>query len=270
MDIISWLRENHPQCVATLRTTMRVSDESDVGIGKSVALAFADGYRSDIVNPADDEILSNVARGINKEDLEVYFWNDQDELKEQLRKCLGRLGIGEEGDYESFNKSLGITSKPEKQPHWKEAERWQILSPLRGKGFGTEELNRMIQFGYRRGLIKQAQMKRNIPRPFGEQQIVWSDKVIQVKNQRRYGWPKEKGLDYVANGEIGIVTYTASNNYGDYLQVGFSTQDGVTYRYYKNEVEDVLELAYALTVHKSQGSDFDEVFLIIPKEARTL
>lgn len=270
MDIISWLRENHPQCVATLRTTMRVSDESDVGLGKSVALSFADGYRSDTVSPGDDEILSSVACGINKEDLEVYFWNDQDELKDQLGKCLGRLGIGGEGDYTSFNQSLGITSRPDKQPNWKAAERWQILSPLRGKGFGTEELNRMIQFNYRLGLIRQAQKDPKIPRPFGEQQIVWSDKVIQVKNQRRYAWPREKGLDYIANGEIGIVTYTAKNETGEFLQVGFSTQEGVTYRYYQKQVEDELELAYALTVHKSQGSDFDTVFFILPKEARTL
>ena len=56
----------------------------------------------------------------------------------------------------------------------------------------------------------------------------------------------------------------------DYLQVGFSTQDGVTYRYSRNQVDENLELAYALTVHKAQGSDFKVVFLIIPKEAQTL
>jgi hypothetical protein len=74
----------------------------------------------------------------------------------------------------------------------------------------------------------------------------------------------------VANGEIGIVTYTKKRQGGDYLQVGFSTQDGVTYRYYRNQAQDDLELAYALTVHKAQGSDFEVVFLIIPKDAQTL
>ena len=270
VDIINWLRENHPQCVAMLKTSMRIADDSDVGLGKSCGLAFADGYRDDLINPADDEILSDVARGIKKEDLEVHFWDDQDELKETIRKCLADVGIGDEGDYASFNQSLGITSKPGQQPHWKDAERWQLLSPLKGKGFGTEELNRMIQFGYRRGLITAAQTKPNIPRPFGNQQIVWSDKVIQIKNQKRFGWPRETGLDYVANGEIGIVTGTGKKQDGSYLQVGFSTQNGVTYRYSGVEVENVLELAYALTVHKSQGSDFEIVFLIIPKEAQTL
>ena len=133
-----------------------------------------------------------------------------------------------------------------------------------------EELNRMIQFGYRRGLIKKAQSPWSKVKPFGEQQIIWSDKIIQIMNKRRYGWPREKGLDYVANGEIGIVTNTYSNDNGPFLQVGFSTQEGVTYRYYRKEVEDELELAYALTVHKAQGSDFEQVFLIIPRRvART-
>ncbi len=77
-------------------------------------------------------------------------------------------------------------------------------------------------------------------------------------------------LDYVANGEIGIVTTTCKGDKGDYLQIGFSTQDGVTYRYYRGQADENLELAYALTVHKSQGSDFDFVFLILPQEAQLL
>jgi exodeoxyribonuclease V alpha subunit len=270
VDIIAWLQEENLQCIATLKTTMRTADDAEVPTGQSVALTFADGYRNDIINPADDEILSDIARGKSKADLEVHFWNDQDELKSILRKCLQDLGVGDDGDYKSFNASLGITDKPDKQADWKAAERWQILSPLRGHGFGTEELNRMIQFGYRRGLIKKAQGPWSKVRPFGEQQLVWTDKVIQIVNRRHWGWPKDKGLDYVANGEIGIITNTYRNDHGPYLQVGFSTQDGVTYRYYRGQVEDELELAYALTVHKAQGSDFERVFLVIPKEAQTL
>jgi hypothetical protein len=57
---------------------------------------------------------------------------------------------------------------------------------------------------------------------------------------------------------------------GDFLTVGFSTQPDVTYRYYRGQVDECLELAYALTVHKAQGSDFETVFLIIPQSATTL
>lgn len=273
VDIVAWLQENHPQCIATLRTTMRTADDADVGAGQSTGLAFADGYRSDTVNPADDEILSLLAQGRSSGDLEIYFWEDIDDLSNLLHGRLRQLlGIGPSGDYQSFSASLGITSDPEKQGQWKEAERWQILSPLRTRPFGTEELNRTIQFAYKGGLIRKAQQRwSRSPRPFGDQLIVWTDKVIQTTNQRRSAWPRsDDALDYVANGEIGIVTRTGKNDRGDFLQVGYSTQAGVTYRYFRGEIDESLELAYALTVHKAQGSDFQTVFLIIPREAQTL
>jgi hypothetical protein len=274
VDIVAWLRENYPHCVATLRTTMRIADDAEAPLGKSRALAFADGYRGDCINPADDELLAALAREENEGDLQVHFWQDHDDLRrildEQMRTL---LDIGGPGDYASFNRSLGITSKPWRQPDWKQAERWQILSPLRIHPFGTDELNRQIQRAYRGGLIHKCQQRwSKYPRPFGDEQIVYTDKVIQIVNKRIRGWPPDSDpLNYVANGEIGIVTSTSKErNRSDYLQVGFSTQEGVTYRYYRNQVDDNLELAYALTVHKSQGSDFEVVFLIIPREAQTL
>ena len=270
MDIINWLQSEHPDCVATLRTTMRTTVSQSATVD-SIALLFADGYKADMTNPADDEILSWIAKGETRGDLLVHYWNGLDELLDVIKKCMqDLLGIGE-GDYRSFNKSLGITENLSKQPDWRGADNWQILSPLRTKGIGTDELNRMIQFAFREGLIRKAQQPWSKAKPFGEHQIVWSDKVIQTVNRRREAWPREsQNLNYIANGEIGIVTNTYRNAYGPFLQVGFSTQDGVTYRYYRNQVEEEIELAYALTVHKAQGSDFEIVFLIIPQEAQTL
>jgi exodeoxyribonuclease V alpha subunit len=271
VDIVAWLKQHNPQCVATLRTTMRTADDADTPAGKSIGLTFADGYRTDDVNPADDEILSQIAKGQTHGDLEVHFWNDHDDLTRLLKaRMKALLGIGDEGDYASFNKSLGITDKPYQQSHWKDAERWQILSPLRTHPFGTDELNRAIQLEYKGGLIEKGKQRWSKARPFGDQEIVYTDKVIQVINRRHQAWPRDAGaLDYIANGEIGIVT-TTDNQSGSYLQVGFSTQERVTYRYSRGQVDENLELAYALTVHKAQGSDFDIVFLILPQAAQTL
>lgn len=191
--------------------------------------------------------------------MEVVFWEDHDELLAKLRsRMAANLGIGN-GDYGSFNRSLGIDTED-----WVRSEAWQILSPTRAQHFGTEDLNRQIQMEYKGGLVARA--KRRQSRPFGDQEIVWTDKVIQTLNRSMGAWPRRSGLDYVANGEIGIVARTSRGH----LDVAFSTQPEVTYRYYRSQVDENIQLAYALTVHKAQGSDFDTVFLIVPQTASTL
>ena len=60
------------------------------------------------------------------------------------------------------------------------------------------------------------------------------------------------------------------NGEPDSIKVQFSTQPSSSYYYPRSDVDGQLELAYALTVHKSQGSDFDIVFLVLPKNAITL
>ncbi len=258
-DIIEWLQKEHANCIAPLSVCMRTDEEEGDPAENSVALALADGYRASVVSPGDDEILAAVARGESRGDLEVAFWDNHDEMIAELRsRMAANLGIRND-DYESFNRSLGIDTKD-----WVRSEAWQILSPTRAQHFGTEDLNRQIQMEYKGGLITTA--KRKKPRPFGDQEIVWTDKVIQILNRSMGAWPRNTGLDYVANGEIGIVARTSL----DRLDVAFSTQLEVTYRYYRSQVDENIQLAYALTVHKAQGSDFDVVFLIVPQTASTL
>jgi exodeoxyribonuclease V alpha subunit len=70
-------------------------------------------------------------------------------------------------------------------------------------------------------------------------------------------------------GEIGIVCETDPK--GEHLDIAFSTQNDVTYRYWGgDDVDEQLRLAYAITVHKAQGSDFDTVVVILPMGAPTL
>ncbi|NQV87125.1 MAG: ATP-binding domain-containing protein, partial [Woeseiaceae bacterium] len=113
------------------------------------------------------------------------------------------------------------------------------------------------------------------PKPVGRQGIIYGDKIINVANkERKYIYPREGGLEYVANGEIGVVIgeYKGRNwsrkGLPRNLEVEFSTQTGFSYKFYRNEFSeegnDPLELAYALTIHKAQGSEFDLTFVIIP------
>lgn len=266
VDIIEWLNKEHPECIASLNVFMRKDEEEGKPPEESVSLALAEGYRQAAVSPSDDEILADIAKGQPHGDLEVTFWANQDDLLTKIKNRMTELLGFKDGDYAGFNKSFGIDARD-----WRLSESWQILAPTRGQPFGTDNLNRLIQLEYKRGLIQKSQNQwSKMPRPFGDQEIVWTDKVIQIVNQSKRGWPQGAGLDYVANGEIGIVKQARKDNRGDYVDVVFSTQIDVSYRYYRSQVNENLELAYALTVHKAQGSDFDIVFLIVPQSASTL
>lgn len=265
VDMVDWLNREHPECIAPLRVWMRTDEEEGKPAEQSVALALADGYRADVENPGDDEVLAAVAKGESSGDLDVVFWSDHHDLTEKLKaKMKDLLGFGDK-DYTGLNRSLGIDTG-----EWNvvQSEAWQILSPTRGHHFGTDDINRLIQSEYRGGMMHKAKTSPGLPKPFGDYGIVYTDKVIQIMNRSMSSWPKGQGLDYVANGEIGLVKRTTKGN--DYLDVGFSTQPDVTYRYFRSKVNENLELAYALTVHKAQGSDFDVVFLVIPQSASTL
>ena len=177
------------------------------------------------------------------------------------------LELNSDPVYISFNRSLGIENSADV-----DVEHWQILSPVRMRPHGTWELNRIIQRTFRSGLMYSARTSNDYPQPFGNQEIIYTDKVIQTNNQSRSGWNQGPSKGYVANGEVGIVSATqkGGRKKTDHLQVRFSTQPKLTYGYYRNEVNSNLELAYSITVHKAQGSDFDIVFLIIPQSTRNL
>ncbi|HEU0026794.1 MAG TPA: AAA family ATPase [Ktedonobacterales bacterium] len=270
VDIIAWMSRYHPERVATLRVCMRTDEVEGESEEESVALTLAEGYRDDGMTRGDDEVLAVIARGESRGDLDVVFWRDHDDLLVKLKERMAaQLAIAPR-DQEAFDRSLGAADR-----NWSRCEAWQILSPTRTQPYGADELNHRIQREYRGRLVAAARNPRNgLPRPAGEQEIVAGDKVIQVVNRWLRVWSADEGTgSYVANGEIGMVSETVRGPNGPsdtILRVGFSTQSDVTYRYWSSEVYGNLELAYALTVHKAQGSDFDTVFLIVPRNATTL
>jgi len=110
----------------------------------------------------------------------------------------------------------------------------------------------------------------------GDAQIVYGDKVINNRNASvpRYRiYPKPEKNGYLANGEIGTVVghrRTKRRNFKpDAMEIEFSTQQGPVFKFFKSDFSDEgeasLDLAYALTVHKAQGSEFGVVFLVLPR-----
>ena len=270
-DIIGWLEadDERRERVVRLEHRGRYQDAN------SVALQLSDGYVTGVAPAGDDEVLARVAQNRLGEnaDLEVHYWQDPAELDQLLHDRISALALGgaRRGDYSALDDSFktdGATTP----------EKWQILSPVRRQPFGTDEINRRIQLEYRRVIVEKSRRreylgKMKLARPAGQQQIVWKDKVIQIKNERRQAWSasaKSSDKHYVANGEVGIVEWSEATKHGDHLDVRFGTQPDLRFRYWPSDGDERLELAYAITVHKSQGSDFDTVFLVLPQQAGTL
>jgi len=156
------------------------------------------------------------------------------------------------------------------------AEEWQILSPTRSRAYGTVELNRHMKRKYRANDTNLAQrnLRSNVASPLGPELIVRGDKVMQTTNRRLTAWPAGSGPDYVANGEIGVaigrlVPSAKRKKKSLQLNVEFSSQRGASYSYWPTSGDNnvMLELAWAVTVHKSQGSEFGTTFVVLP--ART-
>jgi len=180
-----------------------------------------------------------------------------------------RLGAVGHGDYDYFN-----ATRNGKAGSVNAIEQWQILSPLRGMPFGVGDVNRLIHERFRAGYMALAtRFPRSIPKPFGAERIVYGDKVINLNNHKRDGrrvYPQEGALGYLANGEIGIaVGQWNTNKFPKILKVEFSSQKGFTYDFYGSDFRDegdaAMELAYALTIHKAQGSQFKLVIVVLPE-----
>ncbi len=132
---------------------------------------------------------------------------------------------------------------------------FQILSPVRMHPYGVHDLNRWLQATFRESSWRKT---------LGEEQIGRKDKVIQLRNQKKTGWSPRGGKqeEYLANGEIGTVAQMK----GKWMSVAFAGRPALTFGYAASTSEQPsLELAYALTVHKAQGSDFGVVFFVLPE-----
>lgn len=270
-DIVKWLNSDVEYGHNIVNLEERVRQK----IRDSVCLKLADGFLRDYKSKDIEEVYSLVEQNKlqERDDLYVGIWKTPEELIEKIDETLSLLDIT---DYESYKKSVGINDREATK-----CESWQILSPVKQKEVsGTIPLNAYLQEKFLSDTIQKWREKkyynkgRRYPKPFGRtKDIVHEDKVIQTRNTTRLkSYPDHPGK-YVANGEIGIVRFPFKGPHG-ILNVKFSDQPLFWYTYYNGEgeqsVEINLELAYAITIHKSQGSDFDSVIIIIPERANTI
>jgi len=257
-----------------------------------VDLQLANWFSGRALPPGEDEIWSKLI-GQNDIDgrIRTVRWNTNEELRERLLDVLcEELKLSGRDDRNGFEQSYG--GEPYKEHVYfnrgaaAKAEGWQVLSPFRNQILGARDINRLIQRTFRQTAIDWARdsnappFNRRMPRitrPRGPEEIVYGDKVINVRNHKRSKvYPKDGALTYIANGEIGVVTGQTKKTTDTWkglpwlTKVEFSSQPGFAYDYDAGDFDDegspLLELAYAVTVHKAQGSEFGITFLVIPEK----
>ncbi len=123
----------------------------------------------------------------------------------------------------------------------------QVLSPTKKTGAGVRQLNALLQAA----LNPPEARKREIL--YGETIFRLGDKVMHVKNNYQLPWKDDDGTEGegVFNGDVGFVTQVDSQD--RVVTVRYDDERTVEYDY--QQLEE-LELAYCLSVHKSQGSEF--------------
>ncbi|WP_211325519.1 ATP-dependent DNA helicase [Roseimicrobium gellanilyticum] len=303
-DVIDWLRENHPQSVGELTVNLRQMENRMTGRGTGILdLASVFVRRPDKSVKDEEESLRAEEMfqrlqdlpfdGALDKDLRAIYWKDANDLMEKLvARIIADMeeDTGTKVDPEAQHKIWIEAAKSEEGPL--RPEYHQVLSPYIHEDFGTEAVNLRLQKEARGGRLERVGSMAG---------ITLFDKVMQVRNRGAseplHAWDFNKRANVaceIFNGELGYVKphgfdgskwkwsgfrmkrFSVCFARKEHLAVGYGKELGKTLkngkeRWIKEEPpEENLELAYAISVHKSQGSEFDRVYFILPKQKTAL
>ncbi len=289
-DLIAWLKRDLVENVGELSINLRQLENrvNDCGTG-ILDLAELFKRKSNQNDKSEDDCLAAELffqrlqdlppDGVVDKDLRVIYWKNGQDLQEKLLAQIVadmQEETGKEFDSDKpweLWKAAWSQGRETPDPLYQ-----QVLSPYRNEDYGTNPLNLALQ---------SAAQSRNIKRLGTIGGITIFDKVIQIRNRGKsepimaFNWrTRNQEKVNVFNGELGMVEpvgYEASKWLWprfkfERFAVKFSRKEHLAVNYDKKseKPEDNLELAYAISVHKAQGSEFCQVYFVIPKKPALL
>jgi ATP-dependent exoDNAse (exonuclease V) alpha subunit len=264
-DIIEFVKETNEEAYGKLKNNVRQLENKATGKGTGIidlaSLYIKENIKYEDTQGAKVEV-ENLLKEIQesdedvKTDLRIVTWKDTDELEEKLVAAIKK-------DMEADGSN--------------DPMKYQVISPYRGELFGTENLNTVLQ---------KALNGFNIDRKGNIAGITVFDKVIQYINRSGrkayYSYnmkTRQRDRVEVFNGEMGRVRihsfdkdkYSWNNFRIRQFQVAFErkSENFIDFKS-DSEVESNLELGYAISVHKAQGSEFERTYFVLPKNKQAL
>jgi len=288
-DTIEWLSKEYPENVGELKHNIRQMKNrvidgytGIVDLAEILVQEKQDKDDKDCVSKTQREIILRKIQegGEVDKDLTVHYWKTADDLDELIKQeLINDLDSKNNGSdlSERWIEACKLPGSYEKNPAL-----LQLLSPFRGDEHGTDRLNLTMQ-----SLLNGYWMKK-----YTLDLISLYDKVIQFRNRPKsnpiyaYNWSTRKPERIeVYNGDMGFVNphgfdskkihfmnrlerFSVQFKGKEQFSVGYGKKLGTSEngRWMKNEEPiNNIELAYAISVHKSQGSEFDKVYLVLPR-----
>lgn len=259
-ETIEFVKSAEPEAYGLLEHNMRQMENriDDKGTGIiDLASLYAQPDDSDHFEVKSDvEVVLNRLNedGELDKDVKVEVWDDEDSLEQRLIEAI-KSDMEESGSKNIMD--------------------YQVISPYRGELFGTTRLNEVLQESLNEQNVRKGRLAT----------VTYFDKVIQFTNRAGrnsyWGYNFQSGKNErvaIYNGEMGqvwidnrdIKRYRFINNVQRFT-VKFNRQDNYSISFSSDkQVEENIELGYAISVHKAQGSEFKYLYLIIPQSKQTL
>lgn len=264
-DIIQYLKVN-PQYKKNnyVKLLTNCRNELDPKI-----IEFADIFAGK--NRYYNELLDKIIQ--SKEDisegLALVKWIDPENLQEKIDKRLDKIIQNEltetlvsqcKDKSEQLNSLFGLYANGFVNPQEPIGiDNFQMITPYRTERFGSLALSGFFEINYPRG--------HWADRFFGGM-FNHADKIIRLTNEYVFDLKLRRRVLRLSNGSMGVVNNKRNPQNRRYRIYFFTDQETPLFSTGFNALkeDENFELAYAITVHKSQGSDFRNVFLVVPSK----